>query len=214
LSYRKILLPGAVIELKIPEGNYQGNYYTKVEEIRDQALYIGAPYHQGEIVPLRVGTVLEVLFNDQMSAYVFNSTIKQRITFPIPVFVLDIPNEIRKIQRRSFVRIKTFLPITYQVVTKEGLSEPQKGNMLDLSGGGMCFKTFDKLESNELLFIRLTLPAAELNICARILRVNKSEETNSYNISSEFHEISEHDRDLIIRYVFELQRTMRKKGLI
>jgi c-di-GMP-binding flagellar brake protein YcgR len=214
LSYKNKLFPGAVIELKIPEGDYQGNYYTKVEEIREQTLYIGAPYHQGEIVPLRVGTVLEVLFNDQMSAYIFNSTIKQRTAVPTPVFVLDIPNEIRKIQRRSFVRVKTFLPLTYQVVTKEGLSQPQKGNALDLSGGGMCFETFNKLENNELLSLRLTLPSGELNIGARILRANKSEETKSYKISSEFHEISEHDRDLIIRYVFELQRTMRKKGLI
>jgi Predicted glycosyltransferase len=214
LSSKKKLFPGAVIELKISEGDYQGNYYTKVDEIREQVLYIGAPYYQGEILPLRVGTVLEVCFNDEISAYSFDTAIKQRIALPTPVLVLDFPDEIRKIQRRNFVRVKTFFPITYQIVTKEGLSNPQKGNLLDLSGGGMRFETLAKLDDNALLVIQLTLPSNELNTFVRVLRVQKNEDTKSYSISSKFHEISEHDRDLIIRYVFELQRTMRKKGLI
>lgn len=214
MSYKNKLFPGAVIELKISEGDYQGNYYTKVEEIREQVLYIGAPYYQGEIVPLRIGTVLEVYFYNEISAYSFDTAIKQRIALPIPVFVLDLPDEIRKIQRRNFVRVRTFFPIIYKIVTKEGLSYPQKGNLIDLSGGGMRFETLAKLEDNVLLYVQLTLPSGKLNIFVRVLRVQKLEDTKSYGISSEFHEISEHDRDSIIRYVFELQRAMRKKGLI
>jgi c-di-GMP-binding flagellar brake protein YcgR len=177
-------------------------------------LLIGAPYYQGQILPLRVGTVLEVFFHDEISAYCFDTAIKQRIALPIPIFGLDLPNEIRKIQRRQFVRVKTAFPIIYRIITEKGLSDPGNGKMVDLSGGGMCFETPAKLENNALLSVHLQLPFGELNTLGRVLRVHPIEEAKSYGISSEFHQISEHDRDLIIRYVFELQRTLRKKGLI
>lgn len=214
MSYKKRLLPGTTIELKISNGDYQGIYRTKVDDIREQMLFIGAPYDQGQILPLRVGTVLEVFFYDDISAYCFDTTIKQRIALPIPIFVLDLPDEIRKIQRRQFVRVKTAFPIIYRIITEKGLSDPGNGKLLDLSGGGMRFETLAKLENNALFSIQLKLPSGELNTLGRVLRVQRIEKAKSYNISSEFYEISEHDRDMIIRYVFELQRTLRKKGLI
>ena len=175
---------------------------------------VAAPYRQGEVIPLRVGTVLEITYNDEVAAYSFDTVVKQRIAVPIPVFVLDFPEKIRKVQRRNYVRIPAFYPITFRIVTKEGLSDPKAVYMLDLSGGGMSFKTTDKLENNSLFHAQLKLPSGELSIAARVRRVQKIDDTNAYSISSEFYEISERDRDRVIRCVFDLQRTMRKKGLV
>ena len=214
MSYKKKLLLGAVVELTVPEGEYKGNYHTRVDEIGEHIISVAAPYRQGEVIPLRVGTVLEIPYNDEDAAYSFDTVVKQRIAVPIPVFVLDFPEKIRKVQRRNYVRIPAFYPITFRIVTKEGLSDPKAVYMLDLSGGGMSFKTTDKLENNSLFHAQLKLPSGELSIAARVRRVQKIDDTNAYSISSEFYEISERDRDRVIRCVFDLQRTMRKKGLV
>ncbi|MHB8126792.1 MAG: flagellar brake protein [Desulfitobacteriaceae bacterium] len=213
MSYKKKLIPGAAVELIIPDGEYKGNYQTRVDEVWERILSVAAPYYQGEVISFRVGTVLEVSYYDEVSSYCFDTTIKQRIAVPIPTFVLDFPDEIRKIQRRNFVRIPAFYPVTYRMVTKEGLSDPKDGNMLDISGGGMRFKTLEKLENNSLLYAQLKLPGGELSTPVRVRRIQKIEDTKAYSISTEFYEISERDRDRVIRCVFELQRTMRKKGL-
>lgn len=213
MSYKKKLFPGAAIELILPDGDYKGNYHTRVEEVGERIISVAAPYHQGEVIALRVGTVLEVTYYDEVSAYSFDTRVKQRIAVPIPIFVLDFPDEIRKVQRRNFVRIPAIYPVIFRMVTKEGLSDPKAGNMLDLSGGGMRFRTVEKLENNSLLYAQLKLPSGEINTPVRVRRVQKIEDKNAYNISAEFYEISERDRDRVIRCVFELQRTMRKKGL-
>ncbi|MFZ3101238.1 MAG: flagellar brake domain-containing protein [Desulfitobacteriaceae bacterium] len=213
MSRKKKLFPGTTIELVIPDGDYKGNYHTRVDEVGERIISVTAPYHQGEVVPLRVGTVLEVIYYDEVSAYSFDTRIKQRIAVPIPIFVLDFPEEIRKVQRRNYVRIPAIYPLTFRMVTKEGLSDLKAGNMLDISGGGIRFRTVEKLENNSLLYAQLKLPSGELNTPVRVRRVLKIEDTKAYSISAEFYEISERDRDRVIRCVFELQRTMRKKGL-
>lgn len=213
LSHKKKLLPGAAVELILHDGDYKGKYHTRVDEVGEHIISVTAPYHQGEVIALRVGTVLEVAYYDEVSAYSFDTKIKQRIAVPIPIFVLDFPEQIRKVQRRNFVRIPAIYPVTFRMVTKEGLSDLKDGNMLDISGGGMRFKTVEKLENNSLLYAQLKLPSGELNTPVRVRRVQKIEDKNAYSISAEFYEISERDRDRVIRCVFELQRTMRKKGL-
>ncbi len=214
LSYKKKLFPGAAIELILPDGDYKGNYHTRVDEVGERLLSVAAPYLQGQVIPLREGTVLEAVYYDEVSSYSFDTRIIRRIAVPIPVFVLDFTDEIRKIQRRNYVRIPAFYPVSFRMVTKEGLSDPKNAHMLDLSGGGISFKTLEKLENKSLVYTMLKLPSGDLNTPARVCRVQKIDDTNAYSISAEFYEISERDRDRIIRCVFELQRTMRKKGLV
>lgn len=208
------MLPGQAIELNVPEGEYQGRYRTRIDEVGERLLSVVAPYLQGQVIPLREGTKLEVTFWDEISAYSFEAKIMQRIAVPIPVFVLELPDSARKVQRRNYVRIPAFYPVTFRMVTREGLSEPCKGNMLDLSGGGMRFQTNERVENRALLYANLQLPNGEIQTPVRVCRVEKIEETNRFSVSVEFYEISERDRDRIIRCVFDLQRAMRKKGLV
>lgn len=105
-------------------------------------------------------------------------------------------------------------PLAFQSVTREGLSELHNGTLLDLSGGGMRFVTKTRVENNSLLYASLTLPKGELRTPVRVCRADKTEESRHYTVSAEFHDITERERDQIIRCVFDFQRAMRKKGLV
>lgn len=214
MLYKGKLIYGLTVELVVLEGEYVGKYRTRIEEVGERILAVGAPFDHGEVVPLREGTKVKLTFWDEAAAYSFEGKIMQRIAVPVPMFILELPDSVDKVQRRSFVRVPAFFPISFRSVTKEGLSDLQKGTLLDLSGGGMRFSTKDRVENRSLLYVLISLPNGELKTPVRVCRAEKIEDSKHYVVSVEFHDILERERDQIIRCVFDIQRAMRKKGLV
>jgi len=214
VRYQDKIYEGMSVELIVPDGEYKGRYRTRVEEVGTRILSVGTPFSEGRFIPLREGTVLEVVFADEISAYSFFSTIIRRVGYPIPTFIMEFPEKIRKIQRRQFVRVPVALPITYRIVDREGLSEVKDGIILDLSGGGIQLKTYEDLPSETILLMKMDLGTNTVEVPGMTIRSVKEQDKQSYLVSIRFHEISERLRDSIIRYVFEVQREMRKKGLV
>lgn len=214
MQYLDKLVSGLAIELHVPEGDYEGNYRTHIDEVGKTRLSVYAPHQQGMIIPLQERTLVEVTFWDEVASYSFFTNVIQRVAVPIPVFVLKFPDEIKRVQRRNYVRVPAFYPITYQVVEKTGLGDVQKGNMLDLSGGGMRFQSREKLDKGSILYAHLELPSGALGTPGRVCRVEPIDDTKFFSVSVDFYQISERDRDRIIRCVFDIQRDLRKKGLV
>lgn len=214
-KYKKMIVPGLVVELIVPEGEYEGKYRTRIEDVGERIILVGSPFINGDIIPLRIGTKLKLIFWDELSAYSFSTKIKQRIAEPIHMFVLTMPDSILRVQRRNFVRVTAIKPITFQTVTSEGLSDSIKGTTLDLSGGGLRFLTEQLVEDKSILNVQLALPKGDMQIPVLVCRSDKIEDSKPqrYCVSTEFYEIQERDRDQIIRYIFQIQREMRKKGL-
>lgn len=214
MSYKKKLLLGLAVELVVLEGEYEGKYRTRIEEVGERIFAVGAPFNHGEVVPLREGTKVKLTFWDEVAAYSFEGKIMQRIAVPIPMFLIELPDHVAKVQRRNFVRVPAVYPVSFQSVTKEGLSDLQKGTMIELSGGGMRFLTKERMENKALLYVIITLPKGELKTPVRVCRAEKIEDSENYAVSVEFHDIPERERDQIINCVFTIQRAMRKKGLV
>lgn len=214
MDYRKILIPGLSVDLVIPEGDLAGQYKTHLDEVGEKILSVFAPMSQGQVVPLREGTRAKIIFWDDVAAYAVETVIIQRIAVPVPVLVLELPSDIRRVQRRNFVRVPAFYPVTFRSVDRKGLSDTKKGTMLDLSGGGMRFQTGESVEMGAILLAYLDLPSGPMQSSARVCRVDKVPDSKQYSISVDFYQITERERDRIIRCVFDLQRSMRKKGLV
>ena len=214
MSYEQKLSIGLVIELVVSEGKYVGRYKTCVEDVGDEILFLGAPFEHGEVVSLREGTKVKITFWDEMAAYSFEGEVLRRIAVPVPMFVVGLPTSVTKVQRRSFVRVPAPYLVTFQSVTKEGLSDLHQATMLNLSGGGMRFLTKERVETKALLYTRITLPNGDLQAPVRVCRVEKEEDSKRYLVSVEFYDLQERERDRIIICVFEIQRAMCKKGLV
>ncbi|SPF40830.1 PilZ domain protein [Candidatus Desulfosporosinus infrequens] len=211
LSYKKQLLIGLVMELVVSEGEYEGRYKTRIEDVRDGILFLGAPFERGEVISLREGTRIQLTYWDETAAYSFEGKVLRRIATPVPMFVVELPNSVTKVQRRSFVRVPALYPVTFQSVTKEGLSDFHKATMLDISGGGMRFYTEEQVESKALLYTHITLPNGDLHTPVRVCRVTKVEDSKRSIVAVEFHDLQERERDRIILCIFEIERAIRKK---
>ncbi|AGA70266.1 putative glycosyltransferase [Desulfitobacterium dichloroeliminans LMG P-21439] len=214
MQYLDKLVPGLSVEVHVPEGDYEGNYRTHIDEVGKTRISVYAPQHRGMIIPLHERTPLVVTFWDEVASYAFNTTVIQRIAVPISIFVLEMPESIKRVQRRNYVRVAAFYPLTYQVVERTGLGDLKTGNMLDLSGGGMRFQSKEKLDIGTILFANLELPSYTIGTPGRVCRVVPVEDTSKFAISVDFYQISERDRDRIVRCVFNIQRDLRKKGLV
>ena len=214
MLYRKKILLGLVLELDVAEGEYVGKYRTRIEEVGEKIIAVGAPIVDGEVVPLREGTKVKLIYWDEVSAYSFEGEIMQRVSVPIPMFILELPDSITKVQRRNFVRVPATYPFNFQILNQEGLSDVYKGTMIDLSGGGIRFLTEERMENKSLIYAQLNLPSGTLETPLRVCRVERTEDSKRYRVSTEFHELAERVRDRIIRCVFDIQRDLRKKGLV
>lgn len=213
-SKQQIIYVGQNVDINVLEGDYKGLYRTRIEDINKNYITVLSAFEKSRVVSLRINTEVEVISYDQTSVYAFNARVVDRLSSPVYSYILSQMSKMKKIQRRKYFRVPAFYPVTVSKVLPEGLSMPINGNILDLSGGGMQIQLNEPLEVGEKISAALCLPNLKINTAARIVRVNKDEEKNTYLLGAEFQNISEPERDRIIRCVFDIQRALLSKGLM
>lgn len=126
--------------------------------------------------------------------------------------------------KREYFRIDTFLPIKITKVSNSQI--PLLSDLLDqeldlkpmiinISGGGMNFKTTETFNAGDILEIKIKLPNMEKIICVfgEVLRIERT--INGFNkIFIKFKIISEKIRELIVNFVFLYERETIRNNLI
>ncbi len=108
------------------------------------------------------------------------------------------------LQRRDFVRVHTPHPVTVES-TDDGR---RCVHIVDLSGGGMLLADDETLEVDQTISFAMSIVTTELPIegIARVVRVREDGKR-----ALMFEQIAEHDRQRLIRFVFECMRTARAR---
>jgi hypothetical protein len=107
-------------------------------------------------------------------------------------------------QRRSFVRVQTPHPVSIDAGEPAGMQV----YTVDLSGGGMLLSGADNLENGDTLAFSIAVGEQELPVDG-VARVVRAEPDGKRALV--FDEIEEHDRQRLIRFVFECMRTARAR---
>lgn len=207
-----------IIDIEVEEGNeHAGNYRTRIEDINEDSIVIAMPIVQGNLVPLRPDTPVIIWYWDSIATFAFYCQVKARFFEPLPMVFLSRPFSIKKIQRREHVRVPTSLKIEYSFVNKSNLDGVYHSTFLrDLSGGGAQFITNKSLSKGTELKVKIYLPS-EVIECQAKVRWSKEEiidNQSRFFVGVQFINISERDREEIIKYVFFRQRELIKKGVL
>lgn len=219
------------VELEVHDGEYAGTYLSRVEEIGEKDLRVAIPVEKGVIVPLRLKTPITVTFLGKDAVYSGDTFIIGRLMDPIPVLILLRPEEFRRIQRRSYVRVDTHLPVQIKVIGEQGDEENPANEKLilgysrNVSGGGLmvAVEVSDvketKISLDTLLETSFEIPdvPTPLKSIGRVVRLDKqksSKATEEIILGIYFVSLEEKDREHIISYVFRRQRELRKLGLL
>lgn len=162
----------------------------------------------------KVNDEIIVQIVSDLAVYEFSSVIVSSINTDIPIYLLEAPQHIKRIQRRQYVRYDYGLALSFFPVDNKKnwkvINPRLKARTLNISGGGLCFTWSSPLPKDTLIALELSFDKSYFrkDIVIRALGEVKRcvEHNRKYIISIEFKEIDERFREKIISFIFEQMR--------
>jgi c-di-GMP-binding flagellar brake protein YcgR len=214
----KLLSINQNIELVVKEGQFEGSYNSKVADITDDQIWIMSIYKREELIPLRKGVKVEVLYEGDTAFYSLSTEITGRKKEPLPLLSIKVNDNIERIQRRRFFRVQINKQIKYislkEQLDKETQPKFKETTVIDLSGGGLLMVLKDDLKINDRLMFKLDIDELDKLIEGKIVRIKYNKDGYSKTAGIEFVDLDRKDRDTIISYLFNYQRKLRRRGMI
>lgn len=209
-----------ILEYKYSDNFEQ--YKCKLVERKGNDLYIDYPMNMqtNRTVFLLEGTPLKASFiTDSGSHYHFDTEVKGRIKLNIPMVILSYPGEenLIKIQRRQYVRVETSVDVA--VHSPKGEFAPFTTVTDDISAGGTALlidkKSSLKQDMEMECWFVLPMQNGEFEYRkyrGKVVRIIDGQgQMNKASI--QFFDTSGTDRQMLLRFCFERQLEMKKKGL-
>ncbi|MEJ6950236.1 flagellar brake protein [Natronospora cellulosivora (SeqCode)] len=209
------------IDIIVEAGPYKGKYLSKVSEIESDIFKVSPPYSRGEIVPLRKGQILRVYFTDETAAYIFAAKVLAREKQAVSLIKLERISDLKRIQRREYFRLDVKKTVKYRLIknpfNKEDLEneqgEFQKGETLDISGGGLKLYVDDEFPNEGFIEFYIDIPGIEaVPIFGKIVNQYNVEDMRAVGIK--YVDIAHSIQEKIISWLFDYQRQLRKRGLL
>lgn len=228
--------PGDKIDITYLHQNNGKVYKSSVFDfIEENVLEIGMPTEGGKMVLFQVGFECSMFFYTQKGIYTCEGKVLDRYKkdgfYMMSVKIISIP---KKYQRRDFYRVETSIDFSYYKITKEVaelestedlfeeitnpnyIPEKKLARTLDISGGGVRFLTDEDLEVGSFILTVLRLMNEKVDqtfyLVAEIIACGRKERVPEKKVArAKFHFKDMKDRDLIVRFVFEEDRMLRKK---
>lgn len=203
-----LLNPNQRVELIVGEGEDRRVFITRVEDLNEPGEYLllAAPIVNGEIVPIRRETAVTVSFYchevPHQGRYQATGVVERRLKDnSVPVLLIKLTSEWKKIQLRDFVRVSVLIDAIYN-----GTSPCL---IRDISGGGLLCVAQEELATGSKIYIDLPIERTLLRVYCRILRAVQSERGWEYGCI--FEDIDEASRQKIIQYVYKRQIELYRK---
>ncbi|HET7656720.1 MAG TPA: flagellar brake domain-containing protein [Bacillales bacterium] len=207
--------------LYLQQGDEQ--YRSRIVEMNDLQFFIDLPV---DIVTHRTremseGTSFQVSFiDDDSGIYKFSSNIVGRKLGRVPMLIIERPDvsKLVRTQRREYLRIDSEVDVA--VHPKVERFHAFTTTSVDLGGGGMAIKLpkHHGLKENMEIYCWLVLTKQSgdsdyLFLTCKVLRIFKPEYGLNEFASIGFVSVKEKEQQMIIRYCFEKQLDLKKKGL-
>lgn len=210
-------------------------YASQVFEIRnDNILRVSMPIEHGRIIPLSKGKKFDAFFYTAKGLYQCRVIIIDRFKIN-NIYMMDIEllTEPVKYQRRQYYRLELNIPVRYMQITETesnmmaneeelperlgNLSEYHTGDTIDISGGGLRFTGDTLVEKGNRLAVVFDIDY-EGNIERYLLAADVimsfaiPQHHGMYEHRVEFKDISKENREMLIKYIFQEERKIRKNN--
>lgn len=206
---RLSLLPGQ--KLRISIGKSKNMYLSQVEDMSDDGtILIDSPIHNNHVVPVRIGSVIQVIFFNKLGLFIFYAKVINRFTGNLSLLHIIPISSVERLQRRQYFRLEKIIPFTY-IIKDDPDGKIYKGIIEDISGGGLRSKVDNKLEVGTIIICNFKLEC-EINVTGKVIRFDEFKE-KAYEIGICYIDIDERIREKIISYIFQEQRKNRLKGI-
>lgn len=219
---------GEDIEVKL----YKSNVYDCVS---DSIIEIAMPTESGKMVLFQSGLRCEMIFYTNKGMYKVQAVVKKRYKEDnLYILIMELSEDPVKFQRREFFRISyiddmKIYNATSEIVALETTEElfcaihrpdsgikPYAGKLLDISGGGIRFITSELEQAGSYHVVELRLVNDKIDekfylLCKIISSEYMKDMPGKVSNRAKFIYKDLKDRELIVRFVFEEERRIRKK---
>lgn len=199
-----------------PETNKRQIYFSRIEDIGEGFVAIAAPYRRGFYLPPWSGRQVSARVTADSCAYLFKAKLLRYVAEPIPLWIIEPPAELKKVQMRSYVRLGIVLDVKLEVLADDGDNQVLATLTRDISAGGLRVATAKPLGAGTKLKVTLPLPGMGTTVEAtgEVIRDIPPEKAGDRHAAAiEFTDIKEKARGEIIKYIFKKQAERRKKEL-
>lgn len=206
---------GQTLQMLLPVKERTVQCFATVLDVGQRTFDTSLPQRHGVRIPVEV---------DQITLSLTMPDAVYTLTCPVLVrneegLSLGIPpgDEIKRVQRRQFVRVPTCLPCAVEVelADQEGVfGPPHLGELQDISGGGCSMVIEPELDRGTLVRVMFNLPEeGELLLFGRVMRTSpvQTRKGPRWSVGVDFGKMDEGLRSMIIRHVFAIQREMARK---
>lgn len=215
-----VLQINQLVEISINDTN--GNrkiYRSRVEGKDKDFIDLASPIKDGVVIPIREGEIVNISYIDSTATYSFDSIIVSRYNKELPVIRVKKPTEVKRTQRRNFVRFDTKLKVSFNIVRNEiaDYEQTYSGQTVDISGGGIMLATTATINKEDIVDLIINIPnIGNISAMGKVVRVMEKniQGHEILLLGIDFIVIEERDRDKIVRFIFEKQREMRQRGLL
>lgn len=202
------VVPNQLVELHLEGPGGPQVYRTRVEDVYDDIVVVGAPLEQGAVVPIRIGTELRIEFKlrgpGQEGRFSNRAIVEKRFRTTIPLLQMRLLGQWEKTQERMFVRVPVHLDAVVVPLTEGGEELPaEPGLIRNLSGGGFLLRSTRAFELDEEMRISFRVGTEQIRAKAYVARFVPTDEGHDFGCG--FLEIAENMRKAVIRFVFRRQ---------
>lgn len=210
--------PGQFVDVVIPDPEDDQQelvFLAKIKSAKEDVFLISQPQKDGENMPFP-GLPYEVHCRIPKDAFMWS--FRSQITNVMgDTFVLEMPalEDILREQRRSHVRARVNLMVQATVQMANRYYAESSVEIIDLSGGGCQIQGERPFIPNTVLRLMIPLPGKVIEVHGKIVRANPFPQGTSkryYTTGFAFTQISEADRELMIKYIFDKMREDIKQG--
>lgn len=210
---------GDKIEI-IKINNRKYRYKSQILDILDEKKYIiSGPIRRSTIIHISVNTILKLkYYQEGKGKYVFNALVTDKNEKGIYNLTVERLEDITRIQERDYFRLSLPLNVIkrFEINDKdEELAVEETCITKDISGGGARIFSNYKHRVGEKMQLSVYIGKKELILFGVVVGAyDSTNDDYNYEIGVKFYNIDEVDRDIIVKYIFEQQRKLRRKGLI
>lgn len=231
----KFVVPGDKVDvtpLRNMSADSVPHYVTRVYDVKsDDEIMLNMPIEDGRLVLLSVGAEYDLCFYTSSGLYQCNAVVKERYKSKnIFVVNMELTTSLRKYQRREYYRLNCVLDLKCTEVNEEQIEQfdnrveffgadfvVNNGTIVDISGGGIRFISKQHFDKDTKMCFAFSLQIAgqdvEFKTIGKILYSNGiPEKRGEFENRVQFLDVDEDEREVIIKYIFEEERKLRRNG--
>ena len=203
---------GQLVDIKDTENENAIVHKVRVESITsEEDISVEIPIVDGQVIAMHSGSVYELTYYIDASVYIQRTQVISRfLSGPVVCVKLQCIGKPKRINRRQYFR----MPVLLDAFVKVGDEPFQPMTATNLSAGGLRFISLEAYKADQCLQVRIVLNEDILDIEAEVISCQLMKDSiRRQDVRVKFKRVTNRQESVILQYLFEQQRLIRRKGL-